>query len=214
MRSELNGLIVESLTSAEAARVIPSLARLRIEVFRAFPYLYDGSPEYEEKYLAAYAGQPRAVIVTARPGGGTGGETGHEVVGAATALPLADAVEEEKAPFRRAGWPIDDICYFGESVLLPEWRGRGAGVAFFDHREAHARSLGLARAVFCAVDRPGDHPRRPPGHVPLDEFWRRRGYERVPLETTFSWRDLDEDRESPKRMLFWTKDLTGSEGRN
>lgn len=199
MRSEVSGLVIENLTGAEASREIPALARLRMQVFREYPYLYDGSEAYEQKYLAAYTGEPNAVIVTAR--------AGAEVVGAATALPLADAVEEEQAPFREAGWPIERICYFGESVLLPERRGCGIGVAFFDHREAHARTLGLDKAVFCAVDRPQDHPRRPADYTPLDAFWRKRGYERIPLETTFSWQDLDEHGESPKRMLFWAKDL-------
>lgn len=199
MRSKIDELTIESLTGADAAPEIPSLARLRMQVFREFPYLYDGSTAYEEKYLAAYTAVPGAVIVTA--------QAGEAVVGAATALPLVDAVEEEQAPFREAGWPLDRICYFGESVLLPEWRGRGVGVSFFTHREAHARSLGLTKAVFCAVDRPAEHPRRPASYVPLDAFWRKRGYERIPLETTFSWQDLDEEAESPKRMLFWAKDL-------
>lgn len=199
MRSEINGLTIESLTGEAASREIPALARLRMQVFRDFPYLYDGSTAYEEKYLAAYMDEPNAVIVVARHDG--------EIVGAATALPLVDAVEEEQAPFRETGWPVERICYFGESVLLREWRGRGVGVAFFNHREAHARALGLEKAVFCAVDRPADHPRRPTDYVPLDSFWRKRGYERIPLETTFSWQDLDEKGESPKRMLFWGKDL-------
>ena len=31
---------------------LPALAGLRISVFREWPYLYDGSVDYEEKYLA------------------------------------------------------------------------------------------------------------------------------------------------------------------
>ena len=50
-------------------------------VFRAFPYLYDGSVNYEERYLQTYIRSPRAVIVSASDGG--------TIVGAATALPLA-----------------------------------------------------------------------------------------------------------------------------
>lgn len=37
---------------------IADLARLRIEVFRAFPYLYEGSEDYEVSYLATYAQSP------------------------------------------------------------------------------------------------------------------------------------------------------------
>ncbi|WP_371413269.1 hypothetical protein [Methylophaga sp. SB9B] len=53
-----------------------------------------------------------------------------------------------------------------------------------------------------------DHPRRPAGFRPLDNFWRKRGYEKHPeLHTTFSWKELDEEHESPKPMTFWMKKL-------
>ena len=95
-------------------------------------------------------------------------------------------------------------------MLLNPWRNRGIGVAFFDHREAHARALGrFAEACFCAVVRPGDHPLRPPGYRPLDAFWRRRGYRPAPaLTARFDWPDLgDGGLDTVKAMRFWTKRL-------
>lgn len=210
MRSTRGDIVIESLTGTATAAHVGELARLRMTVFRAFPYLYDGSAAYEERYLATYLQAPRAVVVTAR----RPTSEGSVIVGAATALPLADATDEERAPFEAAGWPLDRVCYFGESVLLDDCRGRGVGVAFFEHREAHARSLGLSKAVFCAVDRGADHPAMPQGYAPLDGFWRNRGYRPLDFETTFTWKDLGEERESPKRMVFWAKDLTdGGAGR-
>jgi GNAT superfamily N-acetyltransferase len=100
------------------------------------------------------------------------------------------------------------VFYFGESVLLKAYRGRGLGVRLFEEREAHARSLGARYTVFCAVQRPADHPRRPPGYVALDAFWNRRGYRRHPsLHTAFRWRDVDEPAETSKTMAFWFKEL-------
>jgi hypothetical protein len=56
--------------------------------------------------------------------------------------------------------------------------------------------------------RPADHPRRPQGYVPLDAFWRKRGFAAVPgLVGQIAWRDLDEAEESVKPMQFWLKDL-------
>jgi len=193
-------LRIDSLTGDAARAVFPDLARLRIRVFRDWPYLYDGDAAYEEKYLATYADSAGGVIVVARDG--------DRVVGAATALPLADETPEVIAPFVRAGIAVDDVFYLGESVLLPEYRGRGVGHAFFDGREARARALGYSITAFCAVRRPADHPRRPAGYVPLDAFWERRGYgERPDLETTFSWRDLDDAHETAKPMRFWLRRL-------
>jgi hypothetical protein len=49
---------------------------------------------------------------------------------------------------------------------------------------------------------------RPAGYVPLDGFWRRRGYERQPqLTCEMSWRDLGETQESVKTLVLWTKTL-------
>lgn len=194
-------LKIESFSGADARRFIPELARLRIEVFRDFPYLYDGTEDYERKYLRTYTESADSVIAIAFDG--------TAVVGASTALPLRHETANVIEPFRAFGFDPEKIFYFGESVLLKPYRGQGAGVAFFDHREAWARKFGrYAQASFCGVVRPADHPRRPKDFVPLDAFWKKRGYRPVPgLEATFRWRDLDEAEQSPKKMAFWIKDL-------
>jgi hypothetical protein len=75
-----------------------------------------------------------------------------------------------------------------------------------EEREAHARRTpGIRRAAFCAVDRPPNHPLRPPDYVPLDEFWEHRGFTKTPLKTEFSWKEVGEGEESPKKMIFWWK---------
>lgn len=179
------------------------LAELRIRVFREFPYLYEGSLAYEEGYLEHYARSPRSRVVLVWDG--------DRVVGASTVIPLADAQADVQEPFTRAGIDLSGIDYFGESVLLREYRGRGFGVRFFELREAHALEHGLAVCAFCAVERPADHPLRPTDYVPNDAFWAKRGYEKVPeLRTTLSWLDLGEKEQTAKPMTFWLKRLEGS----
>ncbi len=57
--------------------------------------------------------------------------------------------------------------------------------------------------------RPPDHPRRPPDYVPLDAFWRKRGFAPVPgMVGSLTWRDLDAAEETAKPMQFWVKALT------
>lgn len=197
----MGGVHLERLTGKTLSQRLEDLARLRIEVFRAFPYLYDGDLAYEQRYLETYLRSQDSALIVA--------SADNRIVGAATALPLADETDNVIAPFRRHGFDIARVFYFGESVLLPSFRGRGIGVAFFEEREAWALGLGrFSLACFCAVDRPVDHPRRPKDYVPLDAFWRRRGFRPVPdMTTQFSWKDLDEAGESPKRMVYWMKTL-------
>ncbi|MCY1520635.1 hypothetical protein D9M68_554170 [compost metagenome] len=192
---------IRLLRGAEIAPHIDDLARLRIAVFREFPYLYDGTAEYEAEYLDTYARSADSLCVLVLDGG--------RMVGASTGLPLADETEEFRRPFADAGWDVRRIFYFGESVLLPAYRGLGLGVRFFEEREAHALRLKrFQRCAFCAVVRPPDHPRRPADYQPLNEFWARRGYFHHPeLHTEYLWRDLDETEESAKPMSFWLKEI-------
>ena len=190
---------LERHSGASLERYVPALARLRIEVFREFPYLYDGDLDYESRYLQTYIRSKGSVIVLALDG--------DEVVGASTGLPMHHETEEFKRPFIERDYDIEKIFYFGESVLHKAYRGQGLGVQFFTEREAHARKLGSFEITcFCAVQRPDDHPRRPPNYIPLDAFWNKRGYVKHPeLHTTFTWQDLDESAPSPKPMVFWLK---------
>ena len=86
---------VRRLSRQEAEAAFDGLARLRIEVFRDFPYLYEGDVDYERRYLATYMASPGAVIV--------GAFDGTELVGAATASPLADHFGEFAQPFAARG---------------------------------------------------------------------------------------------------------------
>jgi len=192
--------LLARITGAAITEHLPALAALRIAVFREWPYLYAGTRAYEETYLASYARSPDALVVLARDG--------ERVVGAATAMPLVQHSDEVVPPLVAAGYDPAHVCYFGESVLDPAYRGRGLGHAFFEQREVHARSLGSRHAAFCAVERPEDHPRRPVAYRPLHALWERHGFVRRPdVATTFSWRDLDDDHETAKPMVFWIKEL-------
>lgn len=191
---------VAALRGPDLLPVLDDVARLRIRVFNDWPYLYQGNLDYERDYLAAYAATADAVCVVAR--------AGDEVVGASTGLPLLDDGPAFRQPFEAAGIDPARVFYFGESVLLPAWRGRGIGHAFFDAREAHARSLGrFAMTAFCAVDRDGDDPRRPAGHRDNDVFWRRRGYARRPGMTMhLRWEEIGRG-EVSHPLTFWTRAL-------
>ncbi|MEE4450425.1 GNAT family N-acetyltransferase [Novosphingobium resinovorum] len=194
------GVTIEVLDGARVTNAIADLARLRMTVFAAWPYLYDGDPAYEEDYLREFVAAPDSVLMAACEGG--------RIIGAATASPMAAQKEELRAPFAARGLDVETLFYFGESVLLAEYRGQGIGHAFFDRREAQARRCGASAATFAAVVRPADHPDLPAGYVPLDGFWGRRGYARVEgLVAGLAWKDHRDAGDTVKPMQYWMRRL-------
>jgi len=193
-------IAVERLTGAALEAALPDVARLRIAVFRDYPYLYDGDAEYEERYLQVYRDSDAAILV--------GAYDGDTLVGAATGTPMEDHAADFGAALAGCGVPLERIFYCAESVLLPAYRGRGIGHRFFDLREDHARALGRTHTAFCGVVRPEDHPARPAEYRPLDAFWRKRGYAPVKGAIAhFRWKEVGEAEESDHALQFWMRAL-------
>lgn len=189
------------LRGAAALPFLNQLAELRIKVFAEWPYLYKGNLEYEHKYLKTYFNAEHSYIVIALDG--------DVPVGAATAVWLPEGDKSFQAPFVAQNIDLKKVCYYGESVLLPAYRGLGIGRNFMEYREKFARSLvEVDRAAFCAVVRPQPHPRKPSGYQPLNSFWEKMGFQIHPeLVASYSWLDLDESTETEKQMQFWVKSI-------
>lgn len=192
---------VITCTGSGITPYLDDVARLRIAVFRAYPYLYIGDVAYERTYLSAYARSSRSVFVLALDG--------DTVVGASSGIPLEDDVESFHQPFLASELALADVFYFGESVLLPAYRGRGIGHEFFDEREAHARKLGSFQwTAFCAVDRDPDDDRRPNDYRPNDVFWLKRGYQRQEaMFCQLAWKEAPDETPMTHTMRFWLRRL-------
>jgi GNAT superfamily N-acetyltransferase len=191
---------LRTLTGAALDAALDDVARLRIAVFRDWPYLYDGTLQHEREYMATYRNSKSAIVV--------GAFDGTALVGAATGTSMEDHAGEFSAPFASQNIPLNQIFYCAESVLLPSHRGQGLGHGFFDIREAHARALGRRYVAFCSVIRPDDHPLRPADARSNHAFWRGRGY--APLAgviAEFDWLDVGQTVPSRKSLQFWMRSL-------
>lgn len=197
----MSNIKIRSFTGSGVKTYVPSIAKLRIEIFKEFPFLYVGDMNYETRYLKKFTQCKEAIAVLIFDG--------SKIVGASTGLPLEDESLDVQKPFLERNLNPADYFYFGESVLLFPYRGRGLGHHFFDLREAHVKHLKRFKSIcFCNVNRPKNHPRRPKDHMPLDNFWKKRGYAEHPeLKCALSWKDLDDTQESSKPMIFWIKEI-------
>lgn len=192
---------IKSFSGADVVPYLDEVASLRICVFREFPYLYEGDPAYEKDYLATYARSPESLFVLAF--------NGERVIGASTGIPLSDETAGFQKPFVERGIKISDVFYFGESVLLPEYRGQGIGHRFFDEREAYARQLGrFSLTAFCAVERDAGDPRRPSDFRANDVFWTGRGYSAQPdMLCEIDWTEVGAIAPETHQLRFWLRAL-------
>ena len=192
--------IEKLLTGPKALICLDGVASLRIDIFREFPYLYDGKREDELNYLKRYAERPGACVITA--------SDTDTLVGAATGIPLQYEHRTMVEPVRAADYPVDEMYYVGEMLFYPKYRKRGLGRRLLSLIEEHVRSLGGFRYLICAtVARPADHAIRPVEYVPIERFLARTGFVPIPDTTThITWRETDGiDRKHP--MIFWIKEL-------
>ena len=194
---------IEHISGAAVLDRVAEVARLHVGVFQEFPYLYDRSAEYEERLLSIYFANCQAPLMLIVYDGdiAVGSSTGRSL----SNRMITDGVQDL---FNAHGYDPSQIFYLADSVLLPEYRGIGLGVKFFELREQFARDMGYSIAGFCAVQRPEDHPLRPKNYQPLDEFWQRRGYQpESRLQVEFSWKDIGDLQASAKTMQYWLKAL-------
>jgi len=196
-------MIFEVHHGADIAKVVDQLAKLRMTVFREYPYLYDGNLMYEQNYLQSYVKSSRSLAVIAKT-------ESQFVVGASTCLPLSDEESRLQGNFEGKGYDVSEIFYFGESVVLPMYRGAGLGKKFFEFRENHAKSFSTYKHTsFCSVVRPEGHPLKPQNYTSPEPLWQRLGYSKLQgITTQYSWPDFGEQDESEKLMQFWSKKIS------
>lgn len=194
-------LRLERYTGGEISLHTFELAQLRSQIFRGWPYLFDGSVASEKADVSRLAASDRAFMFAAFDG--------EKMVGATTAAPLTDYFPIFAQAFEDYGIPAEKVCYFAESVLLPDYRGHGLGHLFFAEREKHAYQCGLSYASFASVVRPRNHPLRPRKWRRHDSFWQKHGYRKAEgLTARMVWKDINKETEDEKEMQFWIKVLS------
>ena len=106
-------ITIGPLTGAEIHAALDDLARLRIAVFAAWPYLYDGDPGYEADYLKEFVAAPDAVLVAACDDGRIVGAEAYDIAAADFAFHRKAGLFEK---------PLDGLVEFGFQTVFPSRR--------------------------------------------------------------------------------------------
>lgn len=191
----------KKIQGSELLPYLGDVAALRMEVFREFPYLYEGTKEYELEYLDRYLRCPSSFMALAF--------SGDSLIGATTCIPMEFEDENFREPVVKAGIDVARTVYFGESIVRSSYRGKGIGRHFFDFRHEYSRQCmdNLRYTCFCSVVRDENHPARPANYRPLDEFWQRQGYVLKPgMVAKLPWHDVGEKTETEKSLVYWLRE--------
>jgi GNAT superfamily N-acetyltransferase len=190
-------MMLERLQGPKIGAVIEALGRFRITIFREYPYLYDGSMEYEREYLSRYAASTSSVVLFSRDA--------HGLVAAATGIALAEETSCFIQPFCA---DPSEYFYIGEVMVRADCRRQGWGSRLLAAMLDAARAQGFAKACLYTVRRDPGHPAKPSGYWSADALWERFGFAKVPgCETPCPWKEIGEAEETEKPMEVWTLDL-------
>lgn len=185
----------------EALQFINDVASLRITLFREYPYLYDGSLEYEQKYLNKFVNTPDSIICIAFED--------DKVIGALTGLPLSYEDPSIRKPWSVSNIHLNNIFYFSEALLLPEYRGKGLGKKLINLAEMWViNSQKYVSITLATVIRENDHPMKPSNYESLDSLWQARGFQPTKnMICHIPWKEINENIETEKPMQFWHKSI-------
>lgn len=175
-------------------------------IFAEWPYLYQQSDPLEDVnyILERYANQSDSAVCIAFEG--------NKAVGAAMGVPLTQAPQHYREAFPENEQRPDDIFYWGELVVLKEYRGEHIATELLTRLGKYVTESGKYKAIcFANVEREADYRLshlKPEKYVSLDELWKRFGFEkRLDIRMQGKWTVLNERVESLHEMFVWWKKL-------
>ena len=185
------------LSGSEIENYIDRLGEFRMEIFREYPYLYDGSIQHERTYLSRYSRNTESLLLLLQDTLG--------IMGACTGIPLKGEGCEFQNAF--AGENNDEIYYIGEVMLRADSRGKKLGSCLMSTALGLIDSRKYKKVCLCTVDRGLDHPQRPLSYRPPDYLWKKYGFEKsTMLMSYFDWKDIGKDAETRKPMNIWFRE--------
>jgi len=190
------------LKSADLASVLPFIAEQRMSCFSGYPYLYDGTFEYEMSYLSWFANllQSAAVVVyyEQKPVGFLTG---------VAAVSFGEHFTDSQQAFESQGLDFASYYYFSECIVVPGHRGHNLSEQMFALLEEYALRNGFTK--FCFVTEEHDyHLLKPASYISLGKHWERLGYTKSNIEIRQRWKTFQADgtsTDSDHTLTYWLK---------
>lgn len=196
-------IYMEAFRGTSITPFVKDITDLCIEIYREYPYLYEGTEEeylpFIEHYTSSNNGIACLLFDNTKP------------IGVAIGMSMNEMREKYKQPFINAR-PLEncnELFYLGEFLLLKDYRGKGFGKQMYLELERLVKeNLNLQKICFCKIDEDVHNPLIPADYKSLDEFWRKLGFEKCDDATVIvDWRDVSAEKDSPHKLVYWLKTL-------
>lgn len=197
----MQSMTIQLVKGKELLANIAELAKLRLKIFREYPYLYEGDSASEESYLSLFASSSDAFFIVAK------GES--QLVGAISGIPLDFAQKEIRDAFCQS--TIESGGYYAlcDILVLKEHRNRKIGSILYKEFENQLLKMKrYTKLVLWQIVRAQDDPRRPNDYFSLDDFWRKKGFIKHPeLVCYIPWKEVSDEKAISHRFEFWVKEM-------
>jgi ribosomal protein S18 acetylase RimI-like enzyme len=196
-----NMLKIIAFRGEEVLPCLDEVAALRIEIFREWPYLYEGDIKTEKNYLKVYVDTKDSVLVLAKD---------HEkIVGVVMGLPVADSMKQIQKEYQRQNVSMDGIFYLADAIIFAPYRGQGIGTRMLQTFENSVLEMQKYGQISCCeIVRDQNHPLKPKEYQSLDAFWDHLGFLVSPgWQTSFDYLDIGNTEETPHPMRFRRKTI-------
>lgn len=180
------------------------LSHLCLEVYKEWPYLYEGSEEEGVEYIEErYVKNPDSLVCLAFQG--------NQLIGAAMGLPLCHAPPHYLTCFK-SDESLKDVFYWGELAVVPKHRHLKVAKEIYTKMGKEVIDSGKYRAIaFCEVTRSSDFIQKypkPDQYRGNDSLWLHLNFEiKANLTCQGKWRLVGEAQESTQDMVYWWKTL-------
>ena len=181
----ISDMSVEMVQGEAISRYEHFIIEWRLQYFKEFPYLYNGTLVQEKEFSAQYIKEPSARVIVAKNEGDFCGYCEEDYfLGFATGISVSESTLAEVLE------PVLDqpreTYYIGEVIFSKAARGKGLLDACLSYLD-EIRKMGYTKVCFITVQRDENHPMRPAHYRDGEAAWLHFGFEKSEQTITVPW---------------------------
>lgn len=182
MSKNNSNVTIEIVTGRDIANYINAIADFRINIFKEYPYLYEGNIDAEYDYLKNYLTNNQSILVIAK--------SQKKIIGLATGVPvmsdfpLLQGVRDE---YLRRNIDPSLYYYYGEVIIDKNFRGKKIGSKLRQLMDEKIKTWNFHNVCVFTVIREKEHALRPKNYIDMEKILEHLGFQRSGYEIHCKW---------------------------